>query len=258
MATVLRDHAESGFNGNALSSAERAFGFLVEGPEPLAVDGREVGHGLPGRMVGLGEVRELLLSPAAGDVVKDAVWRVLVRRARDGGPAWVVGCVGVAAPGLRNVAARAVRGCPAHAFDDVVAEMVAEFVTQLGRIDLERPNVLPRLMVWARKGALQGRAREVAGVELREEMPQRHAVGGEPFLVLAEAVRCRVISADEARLINATRLEGQALRAYAGRAGVPADRLYKRRRAAEARLARAIENGQVSVSLLGEGSISGG
>ncbi|RBQ20571.1 hypothetical protein DP939_05610 [Spongiactinospora rosea] len=255
MVLDLHDHAPSTyFNANALSAAERAFRLLITGPSPLSVDGHAIGHGAPQRRIDLGELKALLLSPQAGDAFKDAAWAHLVWQARSDGPAWVIGCVGVAMPGLKNLAGRTIHGCPAHAADDIVSEMVTEFVAQLGRIDLDRPNILPRLLMWARKGALRARARELAAVEVCDQIPQPTATLAEPFLVLAEAVRCRVISCDEAKLINATRLEGQTLRAYAERSGIPADRLYKRRRAAETRLARAIEEGQVSVTYDGAGS----
>ncbi|WP_336213592.1 hypothetical protein [Nonomuraea sp. LPB2021202275-12-8] len=259
MALELQDSTTSKrFNDNALSVADRAFRLLVTGPSPLSVDGRSIGHGVPSRLIDLGELKALLLGPQASDELKDAVWAHLVRRSRCDGRAWVIGCVGMAMPGLKNLASRTSQGCPVHVVDDIVSEMVTNFVAQLGRIDLDRPNILPRLLMWARKGALQVRARELASVELCGDLPEQMAMTGEPFLVLAEAVRCRVITSDEAKLINATRLEGQALRAYAARLGVPADRLYKRRRAAEARLARAIEEGQVSVSYDGPGSSFGG
>ncbi|MET8986951.1 hypothetical protein ABZW49_16000 [Nonomuraea wenchangensis] len=243
-----------GMSQNALGAAERTFQLLIAGPSPLSVDGCLIGHGVPQRSIELGELKALLLAPGAEDELKDAVWAHLVRRSRSDGPAWVVGCVGVAMPGLKNLASRTSRGCPVHVVDDIVSEMVTYFVAQLRRIDLDRPNILPRLLLWAKKGALRVRARELASVEICADLPELVALDTEPFMVLAEAVRCRVITSDEAKLINATRLEGQALRAYAGRLGVPADRLYKRRRAAEARLARAIKEGQVSVSCDGPAS----
>lgn len=249
MALNPQDIATSNsIEDNALSAADRTFRLLVTGPNPLAIDGRTLGHDAPQRLLDLCELKDLLLAPQASDELKDAAWAQLVRRSRSDGPAWVIGCVGMAMPGLKNLASRAIRGCPQHVVDDIVSEMVTNFVAQLRRIDLDRPNILPRLLLWAKKGALQVRARELASIEICAETPETVAVDTEPFMVLAEAVRCRVITADEAKLINATRLEGQALRAYAGRLGVPADRLYKRRRAAETRLARAIEEGQVSVS----------
>jgi hypothetical protein len=255
MAIELQDSATSNkFNDNALSVANRAFQLLVTRPSPLSIDGRSIGHGMPRRPIDLGELKALLLTPQAGDELKDAVWAHLVGRSRCDDPTWVIGCVGVAMPGLKNLASRATHGCPKHVVDDIVSEMVTNFVAQLRRIDIERPNILPRLLLWAKKGALQVRARELASIEICADIPEQAALDSEPFMVLAEAVRCRVITPDEAKLINATRLERQALRAYAGRLGVPADRLYKRRRAAETRLARAIEEGQVSVSGDGPGS----
>lgn len=245
------------FSENALSAADRAFRLLTFGPSPLSVKGQSIGHGAPQRSFDLGELRALLLAPQVSDELKDAVWAHLVRRSRCDGPAWVIGCVGVAMPGLKNLASRTTRGCPRHVVDDIISEMVTTFVAQLRRIDLDRPNILPRLLMWARKGALQARARELVSVEICAEVPNQVAMTTEPFLVLAEAVRCQVITPDEAKLINATRLEGQMLRAYAARSGVPADRLYKRRRVAEARLARAIEAGQVSVSSDGANSNGG-
>ncbi|MGI5273358.1 hypothetical protein ACQEUU_29715 [Nonomuraea sp. CA-218870] len=246
--------ASKTFHQNALKAADKAFQLLITGPNPLSVDARSIGHGAPQRPIDLGELKTLLLSSKADDELKDTVWAHLVRRSRAGGPAWVIGCVGVAMPGLKNLAARTTQGCPAHVVDDIVSEMVTYFVAQLRRIDLDPPNILPRLLLWAKKGALRVRARELASIEICADLPEPVALDTEPFMVLAEAVRCRIITSDEAKLINATRLEGQALRAYAGRLGVPADRLYKRRRAAEARLARAIEEGQVSVSCDGPAS----
>jgi hypothetical protein len=92
------------------------------------------------RRIDLGELKKLLLGPQAGDELKDAVWAHLVRRSRCDGSAWVIGCVGVAMPGLKNLASRTSQGCPAHVVDDIVSEMVTKFVTQLGRIDLDRPG----------------------------------------------------------------------------------------------------------------------
>ncbi|MEO3807186.1 hypothetical protein [Nonomuraea sp. B1E8] len=255
MAIDLQDStASKTFHRNALNAADRAFQLLIIGPNPLSIDGRSIGRGAPQRPIDLGEVKALVLSPKADDDLKDTVWAHLVRRSRCDGPAWVIGCVGVAMPGLKNLATRCTQSCSAHVAEDIVSEMVTYFVAQLRRIDLDRPNILPRLLLWAKKGALQVRAQELASIEVCTDLPEPVALDSEPFMVLAEAVRCHVITPDEAKLINATRLEGQALRAYAQRLGVPADRLYKRRRTAEVRLARAIEEGQVSVS--GDGPAS--
>ncbi len=98
--------------GNALTVAERSFQMLTTGPGPLAVNGSAIGHGLPARTVDLRELRSLLLEKSASDDLKDAAWRELVHRARSGDPAWVVGCVGMAMPGLKSTAARVIRSSP--------------------------------------------------------------------------------------------------------------------------------------------------
>lgn len=239
--------------GNALSAAEASFHLLTTGPHPLAIDGRAIGHGLPARLVDLAELRRLLLGPAATDALKDVAWAELVRRAHTGDPAWVIGCVGVAMPGLKNVAARVIRTSPAHLADDIVSELLTEFVTQLRRIDARSQRIATRLLWWARKAALRVREREARHAQPYPAELTMTGVGPavDPVEVLAEAVRGKVITAAAAALINATRLEGVTLRAYAAARGIPEDRLRKMRKAAETRLARAIRDGQVSANLSG-------
>lgn len=259
---TVNDAADRCLPRNALSVAQEQFRLLVTGPDPLSIDGTEIGHGLPARLIDLAEVMALLLDPRAGDAMKDAIWAHLVRRARVDGASWVIGCVGVAMPGLKNLAARMTRGCSPHLVDDIVSELVTEFVARLSRIDLDRRNIAPRLLWWARKGALRARERahELPHADPPAPMPHQHAQAAtplDPSDVLAEAVQQRVITLADARLINATRLEGLVLREYAKRLEMPADRVYKRRRAAEKRLAQAISEGQVSVSLDDPASNSG-
>ncbi|MGW5681358.1 hypothetical protein [Nonomuraea sp. NPDC003754] len=67
-------------------------------------------------------------TPPADDELKDAVWAYLMRRSQWDGPAWVIGCVGVAMPGLKNLPSHTTQGCPVHVIDDIVSEMVTNFV----------------------------------------------------------------------------------------------------------------------------------
>ena len=69
---------------------------------------------------------------------------------------------------------------------------------------------------------------------------------GHPDLVLARAVAAGVISAEEADLIGTTYLEDVSVAEYADRAGVSRWTVYKRRKAAEARLVDAIASGTLS------------
>lgn len=113
---------------NALDCAEKVFHVLVTGPEPLSLHCGEIGGGwLPARKVDLAELSVLLLKGGCPDEVKDAVWREMVSRARTGRPEWVIGCVGLAMPGLKNVVARAAHKCAPGLAEDIVSEAVAEF-----------------------------------------------------------------------------------------------------------------------------------
>ncbi|WP_433476547.1 hypothetical protein ACQPZP_05530 [Spirillospora sp. CA-142024] len=245
--TVMPEPTHHGA-ANALDVAEHAFKQLTSGPTPLTIDGGAIGHGLPARPIGLRELRTLLLDPSGCDGVKDAVWRELVQRARAGDPVWVVGCVGVAMPGLRNTAARVVRSTPSCHADDLVSELVAEFITQLTRIDIDRRRIAARLMAWARKGALRARGHQVRQ-EPRDpkQFPLRPAASGtDPADLLVKAARSQIITSAAAELIAATRLDGEEVSEIAQRRRVSANQLYKQRRVAEAKIVAAIREGRLS------------
>src|SRR6266511_297971 len=64
---------------------EAAFRLLTSGPEPVSLDGRVVGQGLPARPINLDELRQLLLHPSVGFAARDAAVAWLARHARDHG-----------------------------------------------------------------------------------------------------------------------------------------------------------------------------
>jgi hypothetical protein len=237
---------------NALAVAETTFRLLTTGPRPLAVDGRTLAHGLPGRDIDLAELRHLLLARTATRALKDAVWAELVTRARSGDPAWTVGCVGVAMPGLKLVAARVIKNRPAWYIeahiDDIVGELLTEFLTQLKRIDIHRPDIAARLMCWARKGALRIRSHERRDLPCDPATLPAAPVTSEatPESVLENAVRQGVITPLEASLICTTRLDRRTVPELARERGVPAHRLYRQRAAAETRLVNALHQGRIS------------
>ncbi|MBO2451623.1 hypothetical protein J4573_31350 [Actinomadura barringtoniae] len=240
----------SGYTDNALDVAETTFNLLITGPAPLALDGTGIGHGLPARMIDLGELRAIVLGPDTNDALKDAVWRELVTCARAGEPSWVIGCVGMALPGLKNAAAGVIATSPRGLADDIVSELLTEFLAQLPKIDIDRGHIGARLVCWARKGAFRARGHnarhtllDARRVPWLMQSPER--IEPELAALLAEAVHQEVISASAADLINATRLQGMSVTDYARTHGLPAARLLKRRARAEARLAAAITEGQV-------------
>jgi len=95
----------------------------------------------------------------------------------------------------------------------------------------------------------QLRASEPARVEVSGPAPGSAAppaLWQHPDFVLARAVRTAVITAAEADLIGATRLEEVAVAAYAARVGKTAKAVYKARDRAEARLVASINAGTLS------------
>lgn len=249
-STSNADHGSIFETGNALDAAEAAFDLLMQGPNPLSIDGRQFGHELPGREIDLRELRELLLDRQTELEVRDAVWAELVRQSRKHGGAWTVGCVGVALPGLKRVAARVVRDALAASVDDIVSDLLVAFLSGLATLDLDRHSIAPRLLWLAKRAAV--RTRRDGTIDLPtapEDLPRNGSQGGghEDF-VLADAVVQGVITGEEAELIGRTRLERVPLSQIARELGMPARRLYHLREYAEKRLVAAIEDGKVTAN----------
>lgn len=235
-----------------LDTADAAFRALVTGPAPLAVNPARLAPGLPDRMMPLGELRALLLHPATSAGARNKVWADLVRRARAGGPAWVIGLTGIAMPGLRRAAAAvsaSYRGDP----HDLEAEVLTGFLAALRGLDLDDLDKIPLAsrLCWAahRAGSAHAHAdaswaarrRDLAGASAWPAMPWGH-----PDFVLAAAVRQHILTAGQAELIGRNRLEKIPLAQIARELGVSHSSLCHRRARAEALLATAIGQGRLS------------
>jgi hypothetical protein len=255
---AITDYSPEAWKGNALDVAEATFTLLTAGPSPLAVDGAALGRGLPARLIEVTELREILLCDDSGQALRDAAWAELIRRSRDHGPAWTIGCVGMALPGLKKIAARATHDLPAAQAEDVVAEMVAAFLAALAEVDIARHSIALRLMWTARRAATRTRHRETRETPIDPETipaagtPRSFAPpcaddGEGAAQVLADAVRRGVLTQPQAELITITRLRGIPVTVHARHLGVPAYSLYARRQRAEERLVAALRDGQLPV-----------
>jgi hypothetical protein len=237
--------ARSAAGGTLLEEIEYRFRLLCEGPAPLAVDGGRLGHGLPRRLIALPELPAILMHPSCGFAARDEVWRLLVARARTDA-SWTIGAVGVALPGLQQVANRLARSYSG----DVQAVLVTEFVVALARVDTDQPGVVSRLLAAAQTAARNAlRTTEPAACGEANFAPGSAVPPppyGHPDLVLARAVEVGVLSAEEAELIGVTYLEDVPVADYADRTGMSRWAVYKHRRAAEARLVQAIRSGALS------------
>jgi hypothetical protein len=220
-----------------LDVARTAFEWLVTGPHPVSVDGRQF-RGMPARQVPLDELRDRLLRRSCPQRVRDAVWAHLVSRSRAEGATWTVGCVGVALPALTRIAATLsarFAGDPS----DVHAAVLSGFVAELARIDLRTPRIMLRLR-WAAYRAGHECVREALdapvpiGDGFRSTAPRRP--WGHPDFVLARAVADGIVTPAEAELIGSTRLEDVPLATAAQRRGVSYEAAKKTRQRAEHRL----------------------
>ncbi len=238
--------AANSARGGLLDAIEYRFRLLHAGPKPPSVDGRQLGHGLPRRLIPLPELSAILMHPSCDFATRDRVWRLLVTQARTGDETCVVGAVGVALPGLRNAAARLARAVTG----DVQAALVTEFVAALTTVPLDEPRLVSRLIDTASSAARAAlRANEPAAsgeVNFAPASALPPPPYGHPDLVLARAVAAGVITAEEADLIGTTYLEDVSVAEYADRIGVSRWTVYKRRRVAEARLVHAITSGALS------------
>lgn len=221
-----------------LDTARTAFDWLVTGPEPVSLDGR-LFPGMPPRQVPLHEVRDRLLHRRCPQATRDAVWAHLVLRSRTEGATWTVGCVGVALPALTRTAAR-LSARFAGDVTDIHAAVLTGFLAELAHLDLGKPRIVLRLR-WAAYRAGHTAVRDAltaplpAGTALGSAAPTPPS--GHPDFVLARAVADGVLTATEAELIGATRLEGLPLATAAAARGVSYPTLHQTRRRAEHRLA---------------------
>lgn len=236
--------------GHVLDVAETTFDLLTRGPAPLSVDGAALGYGLPARVIVLDEVRAILLHPSTGPEARDAVWRELVLRARRQGSSWVMGCVGVALPGLKGIVRDRLRGLesgPGAGTSRVAGDLLSAFCEALHEIDLEQPRISRRLLGRSAK-AVQRAYRwhaQVVPVDpcTLARVNPADSSEGHVDLLLESAVRQDVITSFEAEIITLTRLEGVNLGELSERLGMSYAALVKRRSRAEKRLVAAMRDG---------------
>ncbi|MFY1623612.1 hypothetical protein ACN268_10430 [Micromonospora sp. WMMD735] len=231
----------------ALTTAESAFALLTCEPAPLVFDARPV-PGLPDVLLPLTELRVLLRCERFDSDTTDGLWRQLAQHARELGPAWVVGAIGVALPALTHLAAKISRGRTRHS-DDVDSEVLAGFLQALRTADLAAPRLWLRLC-WAawRAGASVVRADE------GEELPADPSCGsrlprmpyGHPDLLLGRAAAAGLITGEAAELISVTRFGDALIEQLAVERGVTAAALRMRRRRAERVVAAAVIRGDLS------------
>ena len=251
---VLTAAEPGGRTLSPLDSADAAFRALTAGPQPLALHAAALAAGLPDRMVPLDELRALLPHPATGSRARNKVWAELVRRARSGSPAWVVGLVGVALPGLRRAAATLSAGYHGDAAD-LQTELLTGFLAALRALDPDDLDEIPLAsrLCWAAWRAGQALACADAGhTAHRRDLDDSYDAPcmpwGHPDFVLAAAAARGILSRAQAELIGRNRLEGVPLAQIASELGISHSALCNRRKRAEKAITEAIRGGLLADS----------
>ncbi|MEZ0107938.1 DNA-directed RNA polymerase specialized sigma24 family protein [Catenulispora sp. EB89] len=247
----------------ALAAASREFDSLVA--LPVLLDGRLFGED---RDLRLDEVKELLLVRATSPAVRDLIWREIVNNACSGDGIWTTVALGMAVPGLANLARQFARDYVDTSYDDLCAEVVTAFLEALRTVDVDRPAILTRVY-WStyravRRSAytevLAARTAAAAATEARI-VPE----GGHPDLVLIRLVAENVITEAEASLISAVRLDRRSLGDVSELLGISTNAVLLRLRKAEMRVAahltgttactrRAFKQGRKSEAAVGSDS----
>jgi hypothetical protein len=233
-----------------LDAADAAFNDLVAGSPQLVVDGAAIGHGLPNRRIRLDELKPLLLDATTPYDARDAAVGELLRRARGGNSDWIIGVVGVLMPGLRRMANRLTRDYPGDP-DCIDAAVLAGFIEAALAPSVASTGLAANLL-WAAFRA--GRSLWVQELSATTNRSEREAgslaarSADHPDLVLARAVRARVITANEAEVIAVTRIERVRIRDLARKLGTTPVALRRRRERAEARLVAYLRSGDPRMS----------
>jgi DNA-directed RNA polymerase specialized sigma24 family protein len=239
-------------DASPLDVAQDSFLLMLRGPAPLTINGAEFGGGLPAEPIPLNELADRLMAPGVSRDAWADVWRHLIKQARTGDPQWILGCVGVAIPGLRRRAGELVRHSPNHIdSDDLDAELLTAFLDSLRSIDLDRePQPIVRLLADAYNAGRRYRRRNTHDDEIRLADPDIGATGAhnsraEPDargidIAVRKAIQAGILSPAEAELIQRTRVDGVPLAQCANEKGVEYGTLKTRRWRAECRLRKAL------------------
>lgn len=202
--------------------------------------------------VAIAGLLEFLIDPARTRDELDGVWEVLIERARRDED-WQVIALGMAAPRLAQIAARAAGGAFAAFRSELAVAVLTEFTEALltAAPDPAGRLIVHQLLRSAQAGAQRVRDRHTAACRRsgsaevddanRPEVAGHGASGpNHPDLALARLVAERVITRDEAELIGRHRIERVTLRDLGAERGWYPMQTTRALRTAEAKVARAL------------------
>jgi hypothetical protein len=210
---------------STLDIVERRFVELTKPPIALSLDCSALGCGLPEGLMCLDELRILLLKHRTTWVTKDAVWQELVRRAHAEPEPWVMAAAGMLVPGLKRIAGRFSNRYPGDN-RDLDSEILEGFLEALDLAEVGHPKIYSQLYTGAFRRGYEACCRERRLAAKRAELDERDADTyharreGHPDLVLADAVRDKALTAEQAGLLSDVHLGGMDRKCAAAMLGV--------------------------------------
>lgn len=227
---------------------------LAAGPRPLTLPSVLLSESEPGAAWSVDRVRARMAHPSTPGAARGRVWAEVVRRRLAHGEPWGTVGVGLALPVLRRALARLPRPQELESceLEQEVLAAVAEQLTAL--TPDQEPEEIGLTLVRAGDRAAHRlvyaamRERRLRPQPLEEQtVPVALPCGSQTqvFTVLERAMEAGVITAAEASLIAATRLDGQSPKECAHDAGISTRTLYRNRAAAEQRLRKTLLTGEL-------------
>ncbi|WP_405806206.1 hypothetical protein [Streptomyces sp. NBC_01187] len=234
-------------------SIERTFRRLSRGPHGLTLPDPEA-PGAKGTEAAwpLWQVRDWMVCQKPDSTARSGVWAEIIRRAQQEGEPWELAALGFALPVLHRTARRR-RRPPGVERIDLEQEILTatlgalrEPTTTPGQPELTlfraADSAAQRLLRTERRYERwegDGGTSSVPPADAGEVASPGEGTSGmrHEFTVLADAVRSRVITVDEAQLIAGTRLGDASVRELAAERGYTRRTLCRRRQDAEVRLA---------------------
>lgn len=210
-------------NTSALAQIEYTCRSLAD-DDRFRIDGVAY-DGLPNRRLDIDELAAHLSHRDTPSVVRDALWRDLIDRTRGPDETWVLVAIRLAMPGIRRAIARARPILTTFPRAELETEAVCIFTTALRTIDITPSRPCSRLCQRVSSGLrtfLRDQLREIriATETVFESQPPIRPYG-HVDIVIANAVRERIITMQEAALIIEIRLEGNDIVDVAEQSGMP-------------------------------------
>ena len=223
-----------------LDLIESHFQVLSRNPVNASIDGRALQPGLPQRIIGVIELRSILLHPSTTYETRDAVLRLVVARAAKD-QTWQTVLLGLLLPGLRRASRQLVSSVSSVASSDVRADIDTELIA--GVLEGLRSGAGETKIA---SGLLTNALRRARAIIRQEQRAARLREGVAPLIqdeddsldVLEQLIADGVLTSEDVSLVAMTRLDGWTVHELAVALETSPDTLRHRRRRIEARIAR--------------------